>query len=99
VEIIYKGFGPTRACGYWKRKKHQIGSEQGTVRKVDAPKRIVAGRKQQAGKVHMWRCEPGHDGGVVQWEPVSTRWLEGRGEVYLNQNDDDGHQRLFAGFV
>jgi transposase len=75
---VYKGFGPTLACEYLE-KKHEIGVSKETVRKWMREAGLWRARKQQAGKVHMWRVRR------ERWErwcsgtPVSTIGWKGAG--------------------
>src|SRR5215471_1309046 len=96
---VYRGFGPTLAAEYLK-KKHEIVVSKETLRGwmlqsglwIPGPRRVV--------EVHQWRPRRSRCGELVQWDTSDHDWLEGRGErIYLISMIDDATSRLFAHFV
>jgi transposase len=96
---VYKGFGPTLATEYL-RKKHGIEVSKETVRQWMMGAKLWSGKKQKVKQVHTWRPRRSRCGELVQWDTSEHDWLEGRGEkLYLIAMIDDATSRLFARFV
>jgi transposase len=96
---VYKGFGPTLAAEYLK-KKHRIEVSRETLRQWMIRAKLWRGRKQKVREVHLWRPRRSRFGELVQWDTSEHDWLEGRGEkLYLIAMIDDATSRLFARFV
>jgi transposase len=98
-EPVYKGFGPTLACEYL-RKKHGIEVSKETVRQWMIRAKLWRAKKEKVRQVHTWRPRRSRFGDLVQWDTSEHDWLEGRGEkLYLIAMIDDATSRLFARFV
>jgi hypothetical protein len=96
---VYKGFGPTLAAEYL-RKKHGIEASRETVRQWMMRGRLWRANEQKVQAVHAWRPRRSRCGELVQWDTSEHNWLEGRGEkLYLIAMIDDATSRLFARFV
>ena len=96
---VYKGFGPTLAAEYL-RKKHGIEASKETVRQWMLRAKLWRGKKAKVKDVHTWRPRRSRFGELVQWDTSEHDWLEGRGErLYLIAMIDDATSRLFARFV
>jgi hypothetical protein len=96
---VYKGFGPTLAAEYL-RKKHQIRASRETVRQWMIEGKLWVKKKEKVNKIHQWRPRRSRFGALVQWDTSDHDWLEGRGErIYLIAMIDDATSRLFARFV
>lgn len=96
---VYKGFGPTLAAEYL-RKKHGIEASKETVRQWMIGGKLWHANKQKVNAAHVWRPRRSRFGELVQWDTSEHDWLEGRGErLYLIAMIDDATSRLFARFV
>ena len=96
---VYRGFGPTLASEYLK-KKHQIEASKETVRKWMIQGKLWRAKQERVKEVHLWRPRRSRRGELVQWDTSEHDWLEGRGEkLYLIAMIDDATSRLFARFV
>jgi transposase len=96
---VYKGFGPTLAAEYLK-KKHGIDASKETVRQWMMGAKLWRGKRTRSREVHTWRPRRSRLGELVQWDTSEHNWLEGRGEdLYLIAMIDDATSRLFARFV
>jgi len=96
---VYRGFGPTLAAEYLK-KKHGIAVSKETVRQWMICAKLWRGKKAKVKDVHTWRPRRSRFGELVQWDTSEHDWLEGRGErLYLIAMIDDATSRLFARFV
>jgi len=96
---VYKGFRPTLAAEYL-RKKHGITASKETVRQWMISARLWRANEQKVKAVHVWRPRRSRFGELVQWDTSEHDWLEGRGEkLYLIAMIDDATSRLFARFV
>src|SRR5713226_5127852 len=96
---VYRGFGPTLAAEYL-RRKHQIEASKETVRQWMIRGQLWRGKRERVKKVHVWRPRRSRFGELVQWDTSEHDWLEGRGEkLYLIAMIDDATSRLFARFV
>jgi transposase len=96
---VYEGFGPTLASEYL-RNKHGIEASKETVRQWMIEGKLWRAKAEKVKKVHAWRPRRSRLGELVQWDPSTHDWLEGRGEtVYLIVMIDDATSRLFARFV
>src|SRR6266487_2381703 len=95
----YRGFGPTLASEYLK-KKHRIAVSKETVRKWMQEAGLWRARRERVEQIHQWRPRRERFGEMVQWDTSEHEWLEGRGEkIYLIKMIDDATSRLFARFV
>jgi len=96
---VYRGFGPTLAAEYL-RKKHKIEASKETVRKWMMAGKLWRAKKDKVRQVHVWRPRRSRFGELVQWDTSEHDWLEGRGEkLYLIAMIDDATSRLFARFA
>jgi transposase len=96
---VYRGFGPTLAAEYL-RKKHQITVSKETLRRWMAQAGLWKAGRRRVVEVHEWRPRRSRWGELVQWDTSTHDWLEGRGEtIYLISMIDDATSRLFARFV
>jgi hypothetical protein len=96
---VYRGFGPTLACEYL-RKKHGIAVSKETVRQWMMGAKLWRAKEEKVTQVHLWRPRRSRFGELVQWDTSEHDWLEGRGEkLYLIAMIDDATSRLFARFV
>jgi hypothetical protein len=96
---VYRGFGPTLACEYL-RKKHGIAVSKETVRQWMIRSKLWRAKKEKVTRVHAWRPRRSRFGELVQWDTSEHEWLEGRGEkLYLIAMIDDATSRLLARFV
>jgi transposase len=96
---VYRGFGPTLAAEYL-RKKHRIEASKETVRKWMIQGKLWRAKQERAKEVHQWRPRRSRRGELVQWDTSEHDWLEGRGEkLYLIAMIDDATSRLWARFV
>jgi transposase-like protein len=96
---VYKGFGPTLAAEYL-RKKHGIEASKETVRQWMIGGKLWHANQQKVNAAHVWRPRRSRFGELVQWDTSEHDWLEGRGEkLYLIAMIDDATSRLFARFV
>jgi len=96
---VYRGFGPTLATEYL-RKKHQIEASKETVRQWMIRGQLWRRKPERVKQVHVWRPRRSRFGELVQWDTSEHDWLEGRGEkLYLIAMIDDATSRLWARFV
>lgn len=96
---VYRGFGPTLAAEYLK-KKHTLTISKETVRKWMQEAGLWRAGRQPVVDIHVWRARRERWGELVQWDTSEHNWLEGRGEkLYLIKMIDDATSRLFARFV
>ena len=96
---VYRGFGPTLAAEYL-RKKHRLRVSKETLRRWMATAGLWRPRRRRMEEVHQWRPRRSRNGELVQWDTSTHDWLEGRGErVYLVSMIDDATSRLYARFV
>jgi hypothetical protein len=96
---VYRGFGPTLA-GEYLRKKHGIGASKETVRQWMIRGKLWRAQREKVRQVHVWRPRRSRFGELVQWDTSEHDWLEGRGEkLYLIAMIDDATSRLLARFV
>ena len=96
---IYRGFGPTLA-GEYLRKKHGIKVSKETVRQWMIRGKLWRAEREKVRQVHVWRPRRSRFGELIQWDTSEHDWLEGRGEkLYLIAMIDDATSRLFARFV
>jgi hypothetical protein len=96
---VYRGFGPTLAAEYL-RKKHHIQASKETVRKWMIGGKLWRATPERVKEVHVWRPRRSRWGEMVQWDTSEHDWLEGRGErLYLIAMIDDATSRLMARFV
>ena len=96
---VYRGFGPTLAAEYL-RKKHGIEASKETVRQWMIEGKLWRAKAEKVEQVHVWRPRRERYGELVQWDTSEHDWLEGRGEkLYLIAMIDDATSRLFARFV
>jgi len=63
---VYKGFGPTLAAGYL-RKKHGIKASKETVRQWMIRGKLWRAKKEKVEQVHVWRPRRSRFGELVQW--------------------------------
>lgn len=91
---IYRGFGPTLACEYL-RKRHGLAVSRETLRKWMIQAGLWKAHQQKVEQVHQWRPRRSRWGELVQWDTSDHDWLEGRGEgIYLIAMIDDATSRL-----
>jgi hypothetical protein len=96
---VYRGFGPTLASEYLK-KKHNIVVSKETLRGWMFQAGLWIPGSRRVVEVHQWRPRRSRCGELVQWDTSDHDWLEGRGErIYLISMIDDATSRLFARFV
>jgi len=96
---VYRGFGPTLAAEYLK-KKHHLEASKETVRKWMIKGKLWRAKQGRVKEVHLWRPRRSRRGELVQWDTSEHDWLEGRGEkLYLIAMIDDATSRLWARFV
>jgi Winged helix-turn helix len=96
---VYRGFGPTLAAEYL-RKKHRIAVSKETLRGWMRGAGLWSARRRQVDEAHVWRPRRSRCGELVQWDTSTHDWLEGRGErMYLIAMIDDATSRLWARFV
>lgn len=96
---VYRGFGPTLAAEYL-RKKHEIVASKETVRQWMIEGKLWRAKAEKVEQVHVWRPRRERYGELVQWDTSEHDWLEGRGEkLYLIVMIDDATSRLFGRFV
>jgi hypothetical protein len=96
---VYRGFGPTLAAEYL-RKKHGIEGSKETVRQWMIQSKLWRAKEEKVEQPHVWRPRRSRLGELVQWDSSEHDWLEGRGEkLYLIAMIDDATSRLFARFV
>jgi transposase len=96
---VYRGFGPTLASEYLK-KKHHVEASKETVRKWMIKSKLWRAKPERVKEVHLWRPRRSRRGELVQWDTSEHDWLEGRGEkLYLIAMIDDATSRLWARFV
>lgn len=96
---VYRGFGPTLAAEYL-RKRHRITVSKETLRRWMAKAGLWKANRRRVVEVHQWRERRSRYGELVQWDTSTHDWLEGRGErMYLISMIDDATSRLFARFV
>jgi len=96
---VYRGFGPTLAAEYL-RKKHAIEASKETVRQWMIGGKLWRAKKDKVQQVHTWRPRRSRFGELVQWDTSEHDWLEGRGEkLSLIAMIDDATSRLLARFV
>ena len=96
---VYRGFGPTLAAEYL-RKKHGIKASKETVRKWMIGGKLWRAKPERVKEMHLWRPRRSRRGELVQWDTSEHDWLEGRGEkLYLIAMIDDATSRLWARFV
>ena len=99
ADPIYRGFGPTLAAEYL-RKKHRITVSKETLRGWMAGAGLWKARRRRVEEAHRWRPRRSRCGELVQWDTSTHDWLEGRGErMYLIAMIDDATSRLWARFV
>lgn len=96
---VYRGFGPTLAAEYL-RKKHKLTVSKETLRNWMGKAGLWKSHRRRVEEVHMWRPRRSCFGDLVQWDTSEHDWLEGRGEkIYLIAMIDDATSRWFARFV
>jgi transposase InsO family protein len=96
---VYKGFGPTLAAEYL-RRKHGIEASRETVRQWMIRGKLWRAKREKVKEAHVWRPRRSRLGELIQWDTSEHDWLEGRGEkLYLIAMIDDATSRLFARFV
>src|SRR5260370_31174540 len=76
---VYRGFGPTLASEYL-RKKHGIEASKETVRQWMIEGKLWRAKAEKVEQVHLWRPRRGGYGEVGQWGTSEHGWLGGRGE-------------------
>src|SRR5713101_4641773 len=96
---VYRGFGPTLATEYL-RKKHQMEASKETVRQWMIRGQLWRRKPERVKQVHIWRPRRSRFGELVQWDTSEHDWLEGRGEeLRLIAMIDDATSRYLARFV
>jgi len=96
---VYKGFGPTLAAEYL-RRKHGIEASKETVRQWMIRGKLWRAKREKVKEAHVWRPRRSRLGELIQWDTSEHDWLEGRGEkLYLIAMIDDATSRLCARFV
>ncbi len=96
---VYRGFGPTLAAEYL-RKKHNLQVDRETLRGWMSAAQLWCAKPKRVEKVHTWRARRPRCGELVQWDTSEHAWLEGRGpKLYLISMIDDATSRLLARFV
>jgi len=96
---VYRGFGPTLAAEYL-RKKHKLTVSKETLRNWMGKAGLWKPHRRGVEQVHVWRPRRNCLGDLVQWDTSEHDWLEGRGErIYLIAMIDDATSRWFARFV
>jgi hypothetical protein len=96
---VYRGFGPTLASEYL-RRKHRVKIGREALRQIMIRAGLWRARQQRVDKVHQWRPRRSCRGELVQWDTSEHDWLEGRGpKLYLIHMIDDATSTLTARFV
>src|SRR6202035_3326167 len=96
---VYRGFKPTLAAEYL-RRRHGIEASKETVRQWMIRGKLWRRKKEKVKQVHTWRPRRSRFGELVQWDTSEHDWLEGRGEpLYLISMIDHAKSPLFARLV